>query len=432
LVRSSAGTLVLRGGAMGLGFVSTIILTRTLGTNGYGTYAWALAWAILLQLVGSMGLDSLTLREFAAQRATKAWPAMRGLLQFGPIVVLATSSTITLLAIGAGFAFVGSAQRPTFIVAVATVPILALSTLREGGLNGLGRVVTSRTPEDFLRPTAFIALVLLAWGVLGFQQSSVAAMVCQGIAVVISFVVGWVLLSKALPREVFSSQAKVEVKSWLRHAFPLMLIRGIATLLNQIDVILVGILRGPTQVALYATATRLASVVGVAEFSVNAAFLPVASRMFAVGNLERLRRGSPLVALGGVLLSAAIAAPLVIFAPLFLQIFGKAFSEDAFTVRILCLSFVVSAIWGQSLGLLTMTRHGRQVVVGNGLALAANVVLNVALIPAYGARGAAVAWLLSTIISNAVLSYLLKRATGITATPLALIPFHLKGKQSER
>lgn len=428
LARSSAGTLVLRGGAMGLGFVSTVILSRSLGASGYGTYAWALAWAILLQLVGTLGLDSLTLREFAAQQATSAWSSMRGLLLFGPVVVLIVSLVITVAAIIAGFVFIGPTQRPAFLIAVSTIPVLALSTVREGGLNGLGRVITSRTPEDLLRPTAFIILLIIAWGLVGVEKSPALAMICQGIAVLISFVVGWVLLSKALPREVFSSTPTTAVRLWIRQGIPLMLIRGIATLLSQIDVILVGILRDPTQVALYATATRLASVVGIAEFSVNAAFLPVASRMFAVGDIGRLRAGAPLVALGGVILSAIIAAPIIIFATPLLRVFGSAFSGDAFTVRVLCLSFVVSAIWGQSVGLLTMTRHGRQVVIGNGLALAANVTLNIALIPLYGARGAAIAWLLSTIVSNAVLSHLLKRVLGITATPLALIPIYLRNR----
>lgn len=414
---------------MGLGFVSTVILSRSLGASGYGTYAWALAWAVLLQLVGSLGLDSLTLREFAAQQATSAWSSMRGLLQFGPAVVLVVSLVITFAAIVAGFAFIGPAQRPAFLIAVSTVPVLALSTLREGGLNGLGRVVTSRIPEDLLRPTSFIILLIIAWHLGSIEKSPASAMICQGISVLFALVIGWVLLSKALPREVFSSKPKTAVGSWIRQALPLMLIRGIFTLLGQIDVILVGILRGPTQVALYATATRLASVVGIAEFSVNAAFLPVASRMFAVGNIERLRTGAPLVALGGVILSAILAAPFIIFAPYLVNIFGKAFSGDAFAVRVLCLSFVVSAIGGQNAGLLTMTRHGRQVVIGNGLALAANVALNLALIPLYGARGAAVAWLLTTIVSNIILSYLMKRVLGMTATPLSLIPIRFRQRR---
>jgi O-antigen/teichoic acid export membrane protein len=431
LVVGSAGTLVLRSGAMGLGFVSTVILSRSLGASGYGIYAWAFAWAILLQLVGSLGLDSLTLREFAAQRATSAWSSMRGLLRFGPLVVLISSLVITLSTAIIGFIFVGAAQRPAFLIAVATVPVLALSTLREGGLNGLGRVIASRVPEDLLRPTLFIVLLLVAWDLLGVRTNSASAMVCQGIAVLIAFIVGWILLARSLPKEISSSASQVEVGRWIRQAIPLMFIRGVATLLSQVDVILIGVLSSSTQVALYAAATRLASVVFIAEFSVNAAFLPVASRMFAVGDIDRLRTGAPLIALGGVLLSAMLAIPLIIFAPLILSLFGEAFSHDVFTVRILCLSFVVSAAWGQSVGLLTMTRNGKQVVVGNSLALAANVALNVALIPAYGARGAAIAWLISTVVSNSVLSYLLKRATGITATPFSLIPLYLKRRRQQ-
>jgi len=414
--------MALRIGSMGLGFVSTIILAQYLGASGYGIYAWALAWATVLQLIATLGLDTLTVREVAAQKTLAAWSAMRGLLRSGPLIALCSSLTIAAAVIATSFTFVSSTEETTFIIAVALVPILALTNVREGAMQGLGRVVPSRLPEDLFRPTLFIALLAIGWGILSLSRSASTAMALQGVATLIAFLAGLLLLRWSLPAQLSSTVGHLRFMVWVSQALPFVVLRAINTLLSQIDIILVGLLRDSTQVALYATATRIAALVGIAEFAVNAAFLPVISRLFAESGVDRLRTGAPLVALGGLLFSAILAAPLIAFAPFVLHFFGNSFSGGVFALRILCISFVISALSGLNIALLNMTRHTRAVVVGSGAGLVANVLLNLAFIPEYGANGAAVAWLLSVIIWNGILEFQVRRTLGISATPLALVP----------
>jgi len=426
LVTNSLGTMVLRIGSMALGFLATLILARHLGASGYGVYAWALAWATVLQLVATLGIDTLTVREVAAQKTLVAWSAMRGLLQSGPLIALASSLVISLVVIAAGLAFVPSAEKTTFIIAVASVPILTLTNIREGAMQGLGRVIPSRLPEDLLRPAIFLALLVLGWNVLSLSHNAPIAMALQYAATFVAFLVGLFLLRRALPAQLSSAVGGIQILTWIRLALPFIVLRAINTLLSQVDTILVGVLRGSTQVALYATATRVAALVGIAEFAVNAAFLPVISRLFTESGVERLRTGAPLVALGGVVLSAIIAAPLIVFAPYVLHFFGSSFDGGVFALRILCVSLVLSAISGLNIALLNMTRHVRAVMIGSGLGLAANVVLNLLLIPGHGASGAAVAWLLSVLVWNGILELQVRRTLGISASPLILIPIAIR------
>ena len=106
---------------------------------------------------------------------------------------------------------------------------------------------------------------------------------------------------------------------------PLGLLNSIAIVLSQVDVILLGLLSSPKQVGIYSTSARLASFVGIAEFAVNAAYLPVVARLFAANRMDRLKTGAPLVTLGAVLLSSLLAVPLIVFAPQVLRLFGGAF-----------------------------------------------------------------------------------------------------------
>jgi O-antigen/teichoic acid export membrane protein len=427
LAANSLGVMAMRIGSMGLGFVSTVILARYLGASGYGIYAWALAWATVLQLIATLGLDTLTIREIAAQKTQATWSAIRGLLRSGPLIVLCSSLTVAAGVIAAGLAFVSPAQQTTFVIAVAMVPVLALTNVREGAMQGLGRVIPSRLPEDLFRPSIFIALLAIGWSVLSLSRSAPTAMALQGIATLLAFFAGLLLLRWVLPAQLSSAAVShLQVMPWIRQALPFVVLRAINTLLSQIDVILVGLLRGSTQVALYATATRVAALVGIAEFAVNAAYLPVISRLFVESGVDRLRTGAPLIALAGVLLSALLAIPLIVFAPFVMHYFGKSFSGGVFALRVLSVSFVISAISGLNIALLNMTRHVRAVMIGSGVGLATNVALNLILIPQSGARGAAIAWLLSILVWNGILELQVRRTLGISATPLALIPIGVR------
>jgi O-antigen/teichoic acid export membrane protein len=416
----------MRIGSLALGFISTVILARYLGASDYGTYAWALAWTTVLQLITTLGLDMLTVREVAAHKALAAWSVMRGLLRSGPLIVLCSSVTVAVGIIAASFVFVSSAQRATFVIAIAIVPVLALTNVREGAMQGLGRIIPSRLPEDLIRPSAFILLLVVGWDALSLSRSAPVAMALQGVATVLSFLVGLLLLRRALPTQLSSTVGDLRIAGWVRQGLPFVVLRALNTLLSQIDIILVGLLRDSTQVALYASATRVAALVGVAEWAVNIAFLPVISRLFVESGVERLRIAAPLVALGGVILSAALAAPLIIFAPLVLDIFGTSFSGAVFALRILSISFVISAISGLNIALLNMTKHTRSVIIGSGLGLASNVALNLILIPANGASGAAIAWLLSVLVWNGILEIQVRQTLGISATPLALVPLAIR------
>ena len=63
MLTGAFGTLVLRCGAAVFAFLATVILARDLGASGYGTYAWAIAWASVLQIATTFGFDTLAIRE---------------------------------------------------------------------------------------------------------------------------------------------------------------------------------------------------------------------------------------------------------------------------------------------------------------------------------------------------------------------------------
>ena len=75
-------------------------------------------------------------------------------------------------------------------------------------------------------------------------------------------------------------------------------------------------------------------------------------------------------------------------------------------LRILVVGELVKLVLGYGSMVLMMTGLERQVLIGAGLGAAANVVLVAALVPRFGAEGAAIAFALSGVAAQCVYAYL--------------------------
>ena len=419
LMTGSLMTLAMRAVAMGVGLLATLLLANKLGASGLGTYSWALAWTVVFPFIGDFGFSRLLGREIPGLRVEGLHGALRGLLVDGPVVVTVFSIAVAICAAAAGVAFLPSNRLAPFLIAVLLTPVIALTTVGQGIAQALGHVGLSRIPEDVVRPLVGLAGIIVCWVLLDLPTTPTVGMAVQAVAFTAAFAVSVALARSLWPRELRQAGRERRPRHWTQQAVPLAILSGVSTSLSQIDIILLGILSTASEVGLYATSTRLASGVGVAEFAVNGAFLPVAARLYRSKEIGRLSVLSPKVALLGTALAVALAAPLLAFPKPILSLFGPQFPDAAFQVRILCLSFLASVVMGQNLTLLSMTGHTRAILIGTAVAMGSNIAMNGILIPPLGADGAALAWLSSTVLWDGVLIWQIRRLLGFYAGPFA-------------
>jgi len=79
LIQSAIGSFGFRIAQLGLSFLVSVLLTRTLGVEGYGIYAYAMSWVLILNIIGSLGSRGLVVREIATNRSQEKWGVIRGL-----------------------------------------------------------------------------------------------------------------------------------------------------------------------------------------------------------------------------------------------------------------------------------------------------------------------------------------------------------------
>jgi O-antigen/teichoic acid export membrane protein len=181
---------------------------------------------------------------------------------------------------------------------------------------------------------------------------------------------------------------------------------------NTIDVLMLGLMSNPEQVGLYSASYRVLNQVLSGYYLITQVLYPRFARQASEERREMLgtRILLPLAASG-----AAIAIVISLSRRMVLAVvFGRAFVAASPLLFLLAwsvpLDFVTSYLsnayiaWGME----------KKILVCTGIGAFSNIVLNLAFIPGYGARGAAVNTLLSYAIFLAALGYVGKTAKEIT------------------
>lgn len=420
LMRGAGGTLVLRGASVVLGFGLTVVLARLLGASGYGAYAWAVAWAGVLRVPAMFGLDKLLVRDVATYRMHSAWGAMRGLLRRSWHAVAIISSLMLALAAIIGAVFVAP-QHPELASAfwpmLPLVPLGAMVLVAQAAMQGLHKVVVGQIPDNVLRPLLVLVLVGGADAATHGKVPASWAVVSQVLATGVGLLATACLLRRALPSAVKSVQPVYATRVWARSAFPMLVIGGMIALTSQLDIILVGLIKGAKPAGIYGVVSRAAALLTLAPVAVNTAYAPIVARLHAAGDGEAVKRLTTLSGRVTLLVTAVGALILIAFAHVFLGIFNGSFAEGTTAVRILVAGYVVNALAGPSAMLLMMTGHERQTALGLGAGTLVNVVLNVALIPVLGIDGAAIAATVSLVAWNALLLWRVATLLGVDSSP---------------
>lgn len=182
--------------------------------------------------------------------------------------------------------------------------------------------------------------------------------------------------------------------------------RALATLaqitIQRIDIVLVAIMRGPAEAAIYTAATRFLVAGQFANSALSQAAQPRFAELFAVDD----RRGANVIYRATTAWLIVLTWPLyllaVVYGPEVLSIFGRSYRAGDLVMVILGLTMLVATACGQvDMVLITTGRSGWS--LANGLtAVIVNVGLDVLLIPRYGITGAAIGWAAAIIVTNLV------------------------------
>lgn len=194
--------------------------------------------------------------------------------------------------------------------------------------------------------------------------------------------------------------ADVSLRGFWRFTVP----RGLAALaqitIQRIDIVLVAVIRGPAEAAIYTAATRFLVAGQFGITALNMASQPRFAELFTVGN----RRAAGLLYQATTAWLVLLTWPLyllaMVYGPEVLNLFGHTYQAGAPVMVILACSMLLSTACGQVDVVLITTGRSSWSLANGLLALVVNVGLDLLLIPSYGITGAAIGWAASITAAN--------------------------------
>jgi O-antigen/teichoic acid export membrane protein len=387
LFRNTFFGLAARAFGIGGAAVAAVLTIRTLSVSQYGVLATGLALTAVVAAVTELGVTTVTAREIARQ------PDQTG-SRLGTAVAaqLFTGCAGAALLVPVGL-LLGYPPATLAVLGVGTIVVLA-----QGVLAAYGAVFLARRVFIYIAVYTVVQYATLvgatgiaAWtdaDATGFAAATAASYVAAALAAVTA-----VSLGLRIRPNVRGSWRSAPLL--LRAAAPIALSGSVLAIYGRIDVVLLSKLGEPADVAIYNVPLIVAEMAQIVPAVVATAFFPLLTLQLRDAP-DEARSSFDLMARLFLLISVPIAFVLGIGGTTILETaFGTVYRAAGPVLSILAptivFAFFTYLLWYGMLA--ARLERGRVPAVIAGLAL--NVGLNLWLIPAYGARGAAVALLAS-------------------------------------
>jgi len=420
LATSQAGPAAARGGALRVGgyvvgaalsIVSAAVLFRHLGVRDSGRYVTATTIVGLFAGLTDAGLWSIAVRELSATTGTEARALMRDIV--GLRLVLSAVASL------AAIVFAAAAGYPLVLVVGVAVTALAMllqslqltwsaalaSRLRFGWMTGLDLL------RQVVSVVGIIVLALAGAGLLPLLAVAVPA----GIAAIVP--------TALLVRREVPLLPRFDVAVWkrlMRDVLPFAAATAAGALYFSVALIIMSLVADGEQTGYFSASFRVVGVLVVLPSLIVGAALPIFSRA-ADDDPLRLQFGVQRVLDTTTIFGVVVVLGIFVGASDVIAILaGAEFAPAADVLQIQCLGLLGSFVNAVLVfALLSLGRHRAILLLTCG-PLVANIVLTLALEPAYGAAGAATATAVGEIVLACAASVVLMRA--MAPHPISVVP----------
>jgi O-antigen/teichoic acid export membrane protein len=401
-----AGQAALRGSALRtvayvlgilMSLISAPLLVRHLGVARFGQYTIVVSLVTIVAGFTEGGLNSIVLREFATLE-----PARRGEMMGSAIgirVVLTAAGVLVALAFGA---VVGYSSTLIIGIALAGVALVfqLLQSLMAVTLQAqlrFGWVSIAELVRQGVNVALLVGLVLAGAGLLPLIAVAIPASVVS------------LLFTVPLVRAHMSFVPNFHFGRWwrlLRESVPWAIIAAVNIVYFRISIVLMSIVASELQTGYFSTSFRITEVlVGIPGIVIGAAF-PILARAQR-DDARRFDLASARIFELALIAGAGMVVCLEIVAPFAIHVLADHKAEPAIGVLRIQVVALLANFVGVACGisLLTLRRY-REVLIANIGALVLAAILTLAMAPSLGARGAAIAAVVSECglaISQAVL-----------------------------
>ena len=404
----------------GLTYLMYVILSRLMGVEEYGYFAFGLSLATILAIGANYGQQTAILRYWPAEMvAGKPDRALNALRSGGAITVLASVAVMVLLGIAGVVTDAFSKGPVTHLYAAALLILpLALAEYWSSALRAQGSVWTGLAPRDLIWRTALPLAVVALW-YAGVTLSGWTALVLTAVVLGLALALQYVF-ARARTYEIAPGARGLRAY-WTEHgrasrSFFLGTVLDSAAL--NVDIIFVGLLVAPAAAGVYFNAFRTAGLLTLFMFAITLVVAPMVAHHYHAGEMRKAQAITALCAWAGFVFSLAVFAGFLLFGDQVMSLFGGSHEQGTLLLIILSVGLLFDAATGPSRIVMMMTGHERAYVRIFGAVIVTGMIVQVPVILAYGAIGAAIVNTLARIASQLAIALYSHRKIGLDTTLL--------------
>jgi len=389
-----------------LGLVVIVVLGRMLGDAGAGVVLQTIAVFTIALGVARFGMDSTVLwilprlsDDLPSQVRRTAW----SLVAVSGIVGVLCAA---VLIVGTSIIDAYTGGDPVAAAVRATAPFLPAAAMLLTGLaatRALGRVTAyvwvGNIALPAMRPVAIIAVVGLGAGLTG---AAIAWAFPFVLALFLAYSVLAAITRRYGPGEVLIFRRERIMQRSLRYALPRVASASLEQLLIWSSVLGVGVIAGAAAAGVYGAASRFIAAGMIVDAALRVVVSPMFSRLQNRGDQTELVELYRTATVWLVLFSTPVFLLLAVFAPVALSVVGPAFTAGEGVLAIMCAGALATLFAGNVHSVLLMSGRSGLAALNKLIVVIVTLALIVALTPAWGIVGAAIAWTVGSLLDAAL------------------------------
>jgi O-antigen/teichoic acid export membrane protein len=392
-----------RGGAVGLagtvigialGLLWQFSLARTLGSAGLGNISLGTSVIAVLALLVALGMDSGGMRYVSFHHSEGDVARTAGVIRFTiGISLLSALLMLPVLIWRSNWIAVDLFKKPELANILRTLfvglPLFTALQVMASILQGFRKIGTQLLVQQILVPL----LRIVGLGALLFVRPVTAENV--SVVIVVASALGVLAISVAVYREYpLGSHSAIKpivpAAGLMKYSSQALLMSAVAEIGNGSQTFLLGLFASSSEIGIYAVAVKASMILGLFLTGLNLVAAPGISGLYAKGDIQEMHSLYQVITRWAFALTLPFFLMTVIWAREIMSIFGPEFTTGAFVLQLISLGQIVNVATGPCGWMLNMTNHQYLNIWNNFLALLVAGALSLALIPRYGAIGAAI------------------------------------------
>lgn len=400
--------------------LQTLVLTRTMTTEAYGSFVFIVTISFLAVLVATAGLPMASSRFISGYWA-RGWLSQSSLFLSFSVAAVALGGGVAAVAVWALLALfpdfrgdgLGLLTLGAFVVVLGLVRLFAEAT------RAINRPVRALVGEECLSRFLVVCVVLILAAMISGRvqvEHAMWASIGANLGVVAYYSVGFFRGGLRLVGPLRGRGRTRRLRMWLGHGGHLMFTPMFFFMLTQTDIVVLGMMTGPAEVAAYQIASRLAMFCAFVAMTINAINRARISRAYSMKRPDEVQHLIDYTNLFAVPTTLGIALILALGGPWFLGLFRIDPAIGYPILLVLVATRVIDVLFGPVNEVLAMTGGHARTSRINIICGLLNIGLNIIMVGLMGALGAAVATAVVTTLWNAWLYLEARRIGGMESS----------------